>query len=121
MVYESVYSQPHCLIQGSLSDPEPELEDVGTRLPGRPPQDHTQHPIHPRVEGAQPLFCNHIWTGTRPGTRPGRGGGGRRVSLPALDVPLSLANPKGPLGGGFGVFVPGAGSHYVLFSGSRNT
>lgn len=58
MVYESVYSQLHCLIQGSLSDPEPELEDVGTKLPGGPPQDHIRSiPSTPGREGPSLSFA----------------------------------------------------------------
>ena len=66
MVYESVYSQPHCLIQGSLSDPEPELEDVGTRLPGRPPQDHIHSiPSTPGWKG--PSLSSAITSGLEQG------------------------------------------------------
>ena len=82
-MYESVYSQPHCLIQGSLSDPEPKFEDVGTKLPRSPPRDHLcSIPSTRWVEGAQPLFCNDFWTGTRHGTRPG-GGAGWEKGIPA--------------------------------------
>ena len=73
MVYESVYSQPHCLIQGSLSDPEPELEDVGTRLPGGPPQDHIRSiPSTPGRKG--PSLSSAMTSGLEQGLEQGRVG-----------------------------------------------
>lgn len=78
---------------------------------------------HPPPGWKEPSLSFAMTSGLEQGMEQDQVGvqGGRKVYLPALDVPLSLANPKGPLTGDFGVFVPGAGSHYVLFSGSRNT